>query len=358
MQPRSDLITTSPGLATTPAGSLARPELPKSATLSADQMRTVNLEEQMDPLAVREVMVDGRQSLAESLCQLLVIGVAAAAIWWLLPRGVTARPPLELPAALQAEVGSASPSQREHEAEAIAALKKAAPTQALAEFRRCIESSDQASVGLWRYYLQTLVDLDERSELRQRAGQFLRLHPDRLEAAHFQIEAIRRDDIEGQRDRNGGWETVLGAVGGPRIAPVYFTEIDHCQNTISDALNLLQQHDADWSLASRTAWTDLLHLDRSHLHHHAWKCGGFAFADPHREQALEAIRQMSSATTADALSLRLDIYRTCRNRWPKTLGFAAKKQVVNGRDWSRDDLQRAIDADRAALDRLPPTGRR
>ena len=73
---------------------------------------------------------------------------------------------------------------------------------------------------------------------------------------------------------------------------------------------------------------------------------------------MEAIRQMSSATSADSLALRLDIYRICRDKWPTTLGFHAKKQLVNGFDWSKDDLQRAIDADRIALERLPPTGRR
>ena len=232
------------------------------------------------------------------------------------------------------------------------------PTRALSAFRQCVDSSDATSVNLWRYYLQTLVDLDERAELRQRAAQFTMRHPDRLEGPHFQCESLHRDDINAHREQGGAWNAVLSSVGGPRITPAYLAEIDRCLNTISDALNLLQQHDGDWSASGRTAWADLLHLDRARLHHHAWKCGGFAFADPHREQALEAIRQMSSATDADSLSLRLQIYRTCRDHWPNRLGFDAKKQVVNSFDWSKDDLQRAIDADRTALERLPPTGRR
>jgi hypothetical protein len=109
---------------------------------------------------------------------------------------------------------------------------------------------------------------------------------------------------------------LLESVGTPRIAPAYLAEIERCQNTINDALNLLQQHDGDWSASSRTAWADLLHLDRARLHHHAWKCGGWAFTDPHREQALEALRQMSSSSSADALSLRLELYRGVREGWP------------------------------------------
>jgi len=332
--------------------------LPKSATLTSDRIHAVDLEEQMDPLAVAESTSDTDRSVARMVGQLLVIGIAAAAIWWLLPKGISARPPLELPEPLQAEAFTIPPAQRVAETAAIDLLKQAAPTRALAAFRQCVDSNDQTSVNLWRYYLQTLLDLDERAELRERAQQFLSRHPDRLEAPHFQANAICRDDIESHRDRDGAWSTVLNSVGSPRIAPAYVAEIERCQNTINDALNLLQQNDRNWSAASRTAWADLLHLDRARLHHHAWKCGGLAFADPHREQALEALRQMSSTTSADALSLRLELYRGVRDGWPTRLGFGPQKQFVNGFDWSKDDLQRAIDADRASLEQLPPTGRR
>jgi hypothetical protein len=368
MNEHSDLIPTSTGLArghaeprdldASPTGFSARPSLPRSTALSPERIEAVDLEEQMDPLAVAESTVDSRRSVATVIGQLIVIGIATVAIWWLLPKGITARPPLELPEPLQVEADSIPPSQHDAEANAIALLKQAVPTRALAAFRERVDSTDSTSVNLWRYYLQTLVDLDERAELRHRARQFAMRHPDRIEAPHFQCEALRRDDIDAHRERSGAWNTVLSSLGDPPIAQAYLAEIDRCQNTISDALNLLQHHDGDWSSSGRTAWADLLHLDRARLHHHAWRCGGLSFADPHREQALEAIRQMSSATDADSLALRLDIYRTCREKWPTTLGFQAKKQVVNGFDWSKDDLQRAIDADRAALDHLPPTGRR
>lgn len=364
----SDLVPMSTGLSrgpaatreleSPPAGTLARPSLPRSKTLAADRMQAIDLEEQMDPLAVAESTPDGRRSVATVIGQLLVIVIAAAAIWCLLPKGIAARPPLELPQPLQAESAPIPSAQRDAENAAIGLLKQAVPTRALAAFRQCVDSTDATSVNLWRYYLQTLVDLDERGELRQRANQFASRHPDRLEAPHFQCEAICRDDIASHREQGGAWNSVLRSVGTPRTAPAYLAEIDRCQNTIGDALNLLQQHDGDWSASGRTAWADLLHLDRARLHHHAWKCGGLAFADPHREQALEAIRKMSSAEGADSLALRLDIYRTCRDKWPRTLGFDARKQVINGFDWSKDDLQRAIDADRVAIERLPPTGRR
>lgn len=304
----------------------------------------------MEPLAVAESTADEDRSLARVAWQLAVIGIAATTIWWLLPRGVTPRPPLELPAPLQAEPASIAPAQRAAEEAAISLLKQAAPTKALVAFRQCVDAEANASVTVWRYYLQTLVDLDERSELRLRARQFQGRHPDRLEAPHFQCEALCREDVDAHRERKLPW--------GTRISPVHLAEIDRCQGAIGDALNLLQQHDGDWSTAARTAWTDLLHLDRARLHHHAWRCGGLAFADPHREQALEAIRQLSSTTSADALALRRDIYRSCRDGWPKAFGFEAKKQVVNGQEWSRDDLLRALEADRKALEQLPPQGRR
>lgn len=368
MNQHSDLVPLSIGpaqdpVATRVAGasstsSLTRPSLPRSRPLSAGQIQAVDLEEQMEPLAVAESAADSRRSVATLTGQLVVIAVAAATIWWLLPAGIQARPPLQLPEPLQAEAAPIAKEQRDEEATAIALLKKAVPTRALAAFRRCVDSTDATSVTLWRYYLQTLVDLDERGELRHRARQFALLHPDRLEGPHFQSEAICRDDIDAHREQGGPWNAILETVGTPKIAASYLAEIDRCENTISDALNLLQQHDGDWSAAGRTAWADLLHLDRARLHHHAWKCRGLAFADPHREAALAAIRQMSSADGLDSLALRLDIYRTCRDRWPKTLGFDVKRQLVNGLDWSKDDLQRAIDADRAAIERLPPTGRR
>jgi len=350
MEPPSDLIPADSGLASLSAGSLARPGLPRSTPLSSERVRAVDLDERMDPLAVSESVADGAGTLADTAWKLTVIGLAAAVIWWLLPRGTAARPPLELPAPLQAEPAPIPAPQRAAEEAAIALLKQAAPTRALAAFRQCVDADGAASVNVWRYYLQTLVDLDERAELRQRARQFLGRHPDRLEGPHFQCEAICRDDPERHRERTLPW--------GSRVDPPYVQELDRCQGTIDDALNLLQQHDGDWPAAARTAWTDLLQLDRARLHHHAWRCGRLAFDDPHREQALAALRTLSSPATADALALRRDIYRACRDAWPKTLGFEAKKQVVNGMEWTKDDLVRALAADEVALAGLPPQGRR
>jgi len=350
MKPRVNMLVEASSLAPIATGSLVRPELPHTMMLSTGQMRAVDLEEQMDPLAVAESTAATDRSVAALASQFFVIGVAALAIWSLLPKGVTARPPLELPAPLQAESGPITPAQQALEDTAIALLEQAVPTQALVDFRLCIDGDDRASVNLWRYYLQTLVGLDERPELRLRAKQFLTRHPDRLEAPHFECEALRRDDIEAHRERVGMW--------GARIAPDYLAELDRCQNTISDALNLLQQHDSDWSAAKRTAWADLLHLDRAHLHHHAWKCRGFDFADPHREQSLVAIRLMSSTTTADALALRVEIYGKCIDKWPRILFFTTKKQVVNGLEQSLDDLVRVLSEESKTLALLPPTGRR
>ena len=358
MSPSSELTPISSGLAVPPTGSLARPSLPRSTCLSPDRIRAVDLEEQMDPLAVAEATPDRGRSIATITSQAVVIAVAATAIWWLLPRGVTARPPLELPPALQSEAGPLPPGQSAAESEAVALLRQASPSRALEAFRGCVESATGASVSLWRYYLQTLVDLDERREPRVRAAEFIGRHPDRLEAAHFLCEAIRRDSIDAHRDRRGTWNTIRGVVSSPPVSEAYLAEVERCQGTITDALVLLQQHDDDWSAGHRTAWADLLHLDRARLHWHAWACGGFAFEDPHREEALTAIRQLSAGDSADALALKLDIYRACRSRWPSRLGFPVKRQIVNGLDWSREDLDRAIVEARVALDRLPPLGRR
>jgi hypothetical protein len=56
--------------------------------------------------------------------------------------------------------------------------------------------------------------------------------------------------------------------------------------------------------------------------------------------------------------LRIDIYRRCLDAWPKPLGFDSRREIVGGHDWSRDDLRRALETDRATLAKLPPTGRR
>ncbi|MFM8892707.1 MAG: hypothetical protein ACKOTB_14000, partial [Planctomycetia bacterium] len=125
MSPSSELTPISSGLAVTPTGSLARPSLPRSICLSPDRMRAVDLEEQMDPLAVAEATPDRRRSIATIASQAIVIGVAATAIWWLLPRGVTARPPLELPPPLQAEAAPISPAQAEEESRAVSLLRQA-----------------------------------------------------------------------------------------------------------------------------------------------------------------------------------------------------------------------------------------
>lgn len=366
MTAHSDLTVSSTvssaGLANASPGGVvghpARPELPRSTALSAAAMQEVDLAERMDPLAVAESAADGRQTIADLVSQLALIAVALVAIWWLLPRGTAPLPPLELPPPLQAEPVRPSRGQREAERAAIELVRQAAPVRAIQAFRQCVDGTEPATVDAWRIYLQTLADLDERVELRMRAAQFLQAHPDRLEAAHFQAEAIRRDDPAARREKRDGWPASLTALAPPRADPAALAEIDRCQAVIDDALVLLQQHDGDWSRASRTAWADLLHLDRARLHHHAWRCGGGTFADPRREQALEALRLLSADDTADAVALRIDIYRRCLDAWPKQLGFDSRREVVNGREWSRDALRQALDADRATLAKLPPTGRR
>lgn len=358
----SDSSTLPTGLSAVSAGGVvghpARPELPRTTALTPAAMQEVDLAERMDPLAVAESASAGGQSLADLVSQLALIAVALIAIWWLLPRGTAPLPPLELPPPLQAEPVRPSRRQREAEQAALALVRQAAPVRAVQAFREVVDGAEPATVDAWRVYLQTLADLDERVELRMRAAQFFTSHPDRLEAAHFQAEAVRRDDPATRREKREGWSAALPSLAAPRADPAALAEIDRSQAVIDDALVLLQQHDGDWSRASRTAWADLLHLDRARLHHHAWRCGGGTFTDPRREQALESLRLLSTDTSADALALRIDIYRRCLDAWPKPLGFDSRRERIDGHDWSQDELRRALDADRATLAKLPPTGRR
>ena len=84
MATRSDLVPVSGGLAA-PAGSLARPELPRSTALSAARLREVDLEERMDPLAVAEATAEVPRRPAELLGRAGLFALAAAAVFWLLP---------------------------------------------------------------------------------------------------------------------------------------------------------------------------------------------------------------------------------------------------------------------------------
>lgn len=345
----TDLIPASGGLAA-PAGSLARPELPRSVALTGERLRAVDLEERMDPLAVAEASADLPRPPAELLGRAALFALAAAAVFWLLPRAVPPQPPLEVPEGLQGETAALPPAQLAAERAAIALVDRGLPAQALPAFRACVDGEQPASVNLWRHYLQTLVDLDERAELRQRARQFRGRHPDRLEGAHFQAEAVRRDDVEKHRERTLPW--------GSRPSPVYLAEIDAALGDIDDALLTLDRQGDDWSVAERTRWADLLHLDRARLHHHAWKCAGFSFADPHRERALAALRRLSDPRTSESLGLKTEIYGRCLEKWPRSLGWGANKQLVDGREVTRDMVQEALRADRQALETAKPAGRR
>jgi len=264
------------------------------------------------------------------------------------PAGSLTRP--DLPEGLQDEPGGFSPAQAAAEREAIALVDRGLPTEALVAFRACVDGEQPASVSLWRSYLQTLVDLDERDELRLRARQFRGRHPDRLEGAHFQAEAIRRDDVAKHRERKLPW--------GSRPSPVYLAEIDAAQGDIDDALVMLDRQRDDWSAAERIRWADRLWLDRALLHHHAWKCAGFTFADPHRERALAALRKLSDPRTSDGLELKTEIYRHCLDAWPRMMGWKSKKQLVDGREVSWDAVNTALQLDVAMLSYEKAKGRR
>ena len=344
-----DLIAVSDGLAA-PLGSLARPELPRSAALSAARLREVDLEERMDPLAVAEATADLPRSPVELLGRAALFFLAAAAVFWLLPRAVPPAPPLELPDVLQRETATLPPAQAAAERAAIALVDRGLPTQSLVKFRECVDGEWPASVGLWRSYLQTLVDLNERDELRLRARQFRGRHPDRLEGAHFQAEAIRRDDVTKHRERRLPW--------GSRPSPAYLAEIDAALGDIDDALVTLDRQRDDWSAAERSSWADQLWLDRARLHHHAWKCAGFPFTDPHREQALAALRKLSDPRTSDGLELKTEIYRRGLDGWPRVMGWRSGKQIVDGREVSWDATNMALQADLAMLNSSKPAGRR
>jgi hypothetical protein len=343
-----DLIPASGGLAA-PAGSLARPELPRSTALSPERRHEVDLEERMDPLAVAEATAEVPRKPGELLGRAVLFALAAAAVFWLLPRPVPPPPPPELPEGLQEEAGRLSAMQLAAEREAIALVDRGLPTEALVKFRTCVDGEQPASVNLWRSYLQTLVDLNERDELRLRARQFRGRHPDRLEGPHFQAEAIRRDDVAKHRERKLPW--------GSRPSPVYLAEIDAALGDVDDALATLDRQKDDWSAAERTQWADKLHLDRARLHHHAWKCAGFPFADPRRERALAALRSLSDPRTTEALELKTEIYRRCLDTWPRTMGWRGS-QLVDGRDVSWENVNTALEADRAALGLAKPAGRR
>lgn len=331
---------------------IARPPLPKTTPLSPANVRKVDLEEKMEPLAVAESIADRDRSPLAALIRVSLVAATAAAVWLLLPAGRAARPPIELPAPLQEEVRPAKDRRRGEEA-AIGVLEQVGPQDAIDDLRASANDAG-ASHEIRRFYLGTLVQLGEWRELVKAAADYAAAHPDRLEAAHFVAEAIRLTPPEERRDAKSWFG---GAWFGDRASPAFIAGVEQALRRIDAAVSLLQQRDDDWPAGERRKWADVLHLDRAHLHRVLWSCRGDDFEDPDRDRALAALDDVSHADAENVLSLKAEIYATLVAKWPR-FGWERRNVEIDGKTYDRGTLRRELEACREGLRKLPPKGTR
>lgn len=334
-----------------PERAIARPPLPKTTALTRRQIREVDLEERMEPLAVSEVLDESDRSLVSGALKLVLVGLTAVGVYGLLPAGRQARPPIELPAAVQGELRDIPNAQRKAEAAAMAVLEEVGPHDAVDDLRACVAAPD-ASHEAWRFYLSTLAQLRDRKELAFAAADYARRHPDRLEAPHFTAESLRLTDPDDMTEPDGWF--------GQRTRPSLVESIEECLLKLDAALDLLQRRADDWPSRDRQAWADVLHLDQAGLHHLLWKCQGRKFADPERDRALAALAKVSNADAENVLELRAEIYETLLAQWPKTtfLRRDQKDVPIDGVPHSRDSLRNELAEIHAGIRALAPKGRR
>ncbi len=331
---------------------IARPPLPKTTALSPAKVRQVDLEEQMEPLAVAESIADRDRSFLSVMIRVGLVAATAAAVWMLLPAGRAARPPIELPSPLQEDVEPSKDRRRAEEA-AIAVLERVGPQDAIDDLRASANEAG-ASHEIRRFYLGTLAQLGEWGELSKAAADYAAAHPDRLEAAHFAAEAIRLTPPDARRDPKAWFRA---AWFGDGASPAFIAGVEQGLRRLDSALSLLQQRDGDWPAGERRKWADVLHLDRAHLHRVLWNCRGDDFEDPERDRALAALDDVSNGDAENVLSLKAEIYAALVAKWPR-FGWERRNVEIDGRTYDRGTLRRDLDACREGLRKLPPKGTR
>ena len=326
---------------------IARPPLPKTTSLSPARLQQVDLEERMEPLAVSESIAESDRSFTRSAIQLVLVVLTGFGVWFLLPSGRAARPPIELPAAVQADVAPSKARRRAEEA-AIDVLERIGPQDAVDDLAACASEAD-ASHEVWRFYLGTLAQLGDWSRLTEAAAEYARRHPDRLEATHFTAEAIRLTPPAARRDPSAWF--------GNAASRQFVERVEACLRRIDASLEVLQQRADDWPARDRTQWADSLHLDRAMLHRVLWQCRGDDFEDEERDLALEALDDVSDDDAENVLALRAEIYERLVEEWPR-LGWERRNVVINGRTYDRGTLRQELEASLEGLRTLPPKGTR
>lgn len=327
---------------------IARPPLPKTTALTPARVQQIDLEERMEPLAVSESIAEGDRSPLSAAIRIALVAATAAGVWLLLPGGRAARPPIELPAALQGDQRLPN-EQRQAEEAAIAVLEKVGPHDALDDLRARVTAGG-ASQELWRYYLGTLAQLGEWKELSTAAAEYADANPDRLEAPHFLAEAIRLTPVSDRRDPDAWFGSAAGAA--------FVGRCEECLRRLDAAVSLLQRRSDDWSAAERRKWADVLHLDRAAVHRVLWQCGGDAFVDAERDRALAALDDVSNGDAENVLALRAEIYRRLVDAWPRWFGWERKGVSINGKPHDRGTLRQALESCLEGLEKLPPKGTR
>lgn len=303
-----------------PAGrhGLTRPPLPVTRRLDTRAIIAVDVDERMDEAAAIEAAAPAREGIWRKAVRVVLVALTGIAAWSLLPKAPAARPPIGLPAAAQADDVPLSKERRAHEAAAIAAFRDTGPHAAVEPLQACIDSGT-ASHSLWATFFTVLQRLEHDDELLARARQYAARHPDRLEGAHFLADALVRQPLAAHRVRDG--------FVGSKVSDEFQADLAAAQDRVEQALALVKQHARDWPHRTCTAWEDCLRVDAARLYEKRWLCRDAAFRDPFRDLALAELDALPTRDAADAVRLRLDIYRRLAASWPGVFAYTDKEPI-------------------------------
>lgn len=318
-----------PPLAHASGRGLTRATLPVTRRLEPRELIDVDIDEQMDEAAAIEAASAPRESAWAKTGRVTIVGLTGIVAWCLLPATRVARPPIELPAAVQKDDVSLTPQQRKQEEAALRAFKETGPNAAVGMLQACVESGTP-SHSLWATYLAVLDRLDRNPELLHNALAYSERYPDRLEGAHFVAEGLVTQPLHSLRVRDG----FLGS----KVADQHVDQLVTAQERVRQALALIDQSESNWPRKICEEWRDCLRFDAARLWERRWHCRDAKFDDDFRDNALAELDALASQDAVNALGLRLAIYERLYESWPGWFTNGGKK-TIGRQEYTRESLK-------------------